>query len=245
VQRCRNCGVPNTDDSQFCEECGQALVGPAQPAPEAPAAALVPPAPVPPPQRQLLVPPAQPSQPAQSSQFAGYDTLPPLPTSVTRANVPCIGDTKIALSEGEKLWRAYPLVHFRPFRRKARGTLYVTDSRVILHSRARKFSGRTSLLEELRIESVTGVGSHIDRGLGFFGTILLIIWTVSALVALFKINAAIGILMLVVTAIIVLISYYYGRLGLRLYTNKSTPGPISFGNSVEFSGGSGRSPSSE
>jgi len=140
-----------------------------------------------------------------------------------------IPGTKIALSEGETLWRSYPLVHFRPFRPRASGTLYITDSRVILHSQARKLSGRTSLLEEVRLESVTGFGSHLDRGLGLFGTVVFILVAIIALYQLTKGNHFSGLVLLVILALVALISYYFGRLGLRIYTNQSGIGPINFG----------------
>jgi hypothetical protein len=211
VQRCRNCGGANSDDGRFCEECGQELLGAA---PAALAASQSPAAAVP--QVAVLTQPAPAVAPSRTGQVM--------------RSIPKVEGTHIALSEGERLWRSYPLVHFRPFRRRARGTLYVTDSRIILHSQARKTSGRTSLLEEVRIETVTGFGSHIDRGLGLFGTIVLIIWAIAGLRELFTGSAGFGLLMLVLTALVILVSYYYGRLGLRIYTNNSSPGPIGFGN---------------
>jgi hypothetical protein len=210
MQRCRNCGTSNTEDSQFCEECGQSLGGGVASPPVSEHGTVA----------------------GDSGQARPVPSAPTTSKWADQPSVPKIEGTKIALSAGERLWRTYPLVHFRPFRRRARGTLYVTDSRIILHSQARKTSGRTSLLEEVRIESVTGFGSHIDRGLGFLGTILLIFWTLFGFVQLFKGkgNAAIGIIVLIFAVLVFLIAYYYGRLGLRIYTSNSTPGPVAFGN---------------
>jgi len=38
-----------------------------------------------------------------------------------------------------------------------------------------------------------------------------------------------GIVLLVIVALVVVMNYYYGRLGLRVYTSQSTPGPVAFG----------------
>ena len=106
----------------------------------------------------------------------------------------------------------------------------MTDSRIVLHAKANKLTGRTILLEETRLESVTGFGSYIDRGLGLFGTLLLIIVLIYSVHSLINGNRIVGGVLLLITAMVVFVTYYYGRMGLRVYTQGTTPGSINFGN---------------
>ena len=142
------------------------------------------------------------------------------PSQVFRP-VPTIPGTRIALSEGEKLIRAYPLLHFRPFRNRAKGTLFVTDSRIVMYSVAHKLSGRTSTMDEVRNESVKGVTGYIDRGLGLVGTFIYFLAVLACIFTIIKGVIIVGIVLLVFLSLIYLISYYYGRIGLQLYTNRS------------------------
>ena len=201
--RCRNCGFGNSDDVRFCEECGEAFT-----------------------LRSGL------QEDATHQGAVSPTIIPETVTSVpTRgSSVSTIPGTGIALGEGERLWRTYPILHFRPFRPRARGTLYVTDSRIVLHAKANKLTGRTMLLEETRLESVTGFGSYIDRGLGLFGTLLVIIVLVYSVHSLISGNRIIGAVVLLITAVVVFVTYYYGRMGLRVYTQGTTPGSINFRN---------------
>lgn len=201
--RCRNCGFGNSDDVRFCEECGEALT------------------------------PRANGQEDETRQLSVSPTIVPeavtdLPTR--DSSISTIPGTGIALGEGEHLWRTYPILHFRPFRPRARGTLYITDSRIVLHAKANKLTGRTILLEETRLESVTGFGSYIDRGMGLLGTLLVIIVLVYSVHSLISGNRIVGGVLLLVTAVVVFITYYYGRMGLRVYTQGTTPGSINFGN---------------
>lgn len=143
-----------------------------------------------------------------------------------------IAGTHIALSEGERLWRSYPLTHFRPFRHRAKGTLYVTDSRLILHSRARKLSGRSLVLEEVRIESVTGLAARVTPGMGLFGILATIALFVLGIVGMSHGGAGVlfGLILLGIS-VILLIGLYYGfrGVGLAIYTSQTTAGPVSFG----------------
>ena len=201
--RCRTCGTPNPADSQFCEQCGQPLGVTA-----ANEVSTVP-----------LTRSAVPLNDSRGSTIAATGTLRPVPT---------IPDTKIALGEGEQLLRAYPLVHFRPFRNKANAKLFVTDSRIILYSTARKLSGRVMTMEDIRIETIKGMVGFIDRGLNGFGTLVFVLAILASIFALIKITI-VGILLLVLLALIYLISYHWGRLGLTFYTQQVNEGAINFG----------------
>lgn len=203
--RCRNCGYGNPAENRFCEDCGQPLGMTAS------AARLTPP------------------------EFVsdGPSTAPSVvvgpPESALRP-LSVIAGTTIALSEGERLWRSYPMEHFRPFRRQAHGTLYVTDSRLLLYSTARKLSGRTWSLQEVRLESVKGISGNLDRGLGPIGSLLFLLAAIVCLVSLVRGPRAIGLLLFIFLALVYLISYYYGRIGLVVHTQQVTPGAIAFGH---------------
>src|SRR5438128_9633501 len=114
MQRCRNCGASNSADNQFCEECGHGLAATNTAADDAPMPLLLA-------RSVLTAPPIPPPVVVAPPVTAAW-------TGQVVAAAPRIAGTKIALSEGEHLWRTYPLVHFRPFRRHAHGNLYVTDS---------------------------------------------------------------------------------------------------------------------
>ena len=204
-QRCRNCGYGgNPAGSQFCEECGKPLGHTAS-------------------ATQLTSPELRADFPSSApSVVAGA------PESAL-GSVSFIPGTTIALSEGERLWRSYPVVHFRPFRARARGMLYITDSRLLLYSTTRKLSGRTWTLREVRIEAVKGISAVLDRGLGLIGSILFLLATIGAIASFARGSAAIGILLLVFLALVYLISYHYGRLGLTIHTQQVTPGALEFG----------------
>jgi hypothetical protein len=203
--RCRNCGYSNPAGSRFCEECGQPLGITAS------------------------------ATPLTSPELAS-DAPSPAPSVVVGApdsalpSLSLIPGTTIALSEGERLWRSYPMEHFRPFRSRARGTLYVTDSRLLLYTATRKLSGRTWSLAEVRIEAVKGISGDLDRGLGLVGSILFLLAAIGAIASLARGSAAIGILLVIFLALVYLISYYYGRLGLVVHTQQVTPGAIAFGH---------------
>jgi hypothetical protein len=204
-QRCRNCGYGNPEGNRFCEECGQPL---------AIAASAT----------QLTSPELRADFPSSApSVVVGA------PESAL-GSVSFIPRTPIALSEGERLWRSYPIVHFRPFRSRARGALYVTDSRLLMYSTTRKLSGRTWSLAEVRIESVKGISGDLDRGLGLVGSILFLLAAIGAIASFARGSAGIGILLVIFLALVYLISYYYGRLGLVVHTQQVTPGAIAFGH---------------
>jgi hypothetical protein len=202
--RCRNCGSTIPADGQFCEQCGDPLGVTATGT-----GSTIP-----------VTPSVSPSD---------GPTVPTLTTTQVLRPVPTIPGTRIALSEGENLLRAYPLLHFRPFRNRATGTLYVTDSRIVLYSVAHKLTGRTSTMHEVRIESVKGVTGYIDRGLGLVGTIVYVLAVFACIFTIIKGAILVGIVLLVFLALIYLISYHYGRLGLMIYTQQVTPGAIAFG----------------
>lgn len=170
-----------------------------------------------------------PSYPGTESPDLEFTAPPPAPGVTPRTAVSTIPGTLIVLSEGERLWRAYPVLHFRPFRMRAKGTLYVTDSRIILHTSAMKLTGRTALLQEVRLESVTGFGSYIDRGLGALGFLVLILFTVAGIEQLFSGSKFYGVVLLVIVGLTAFISYRYGRLGLQVFTSQASIGPINFG----------------
>lgn len=234
MQRCRNCGSGNEDDSAYCQDCGEPLAT-REPAPARPDAVTEPTsanaterfsAQTSSMRTRLLPSSAQ----ADTAPLAGEFSGPPAAPGVTpRTLVPTIPGTNIVLSEGERLWRAYPLLHFRPFRRNARGNLYVTDSRLLLHSTALKFTGRTTLLQEVKLDNINGFGSYIDRGLGALGFLMLLLFTFAGIEQVFNGVLLYGIVLLVIVVIVAYVSYRYGRLGLQVFASQAAVGPINFG----------------
>jgi hypothetical protein len=257
MPRCRNCGASNRAANSFCEDCGQSLSrdgesSAAQPAPpavvqipeqEVPVSALVTAA-SPTGVDGARPPPAHRSGTASALQL-GRARLPAreqgleptssgviAPVSQPMHGVPKIAGTHIALSEGETLWRTYPVTHFRPFRHRATGTLYVTDSRIVLHSKSRKLSGRSLVHEEVRIESVTGLSARVSPGMGLLGILATIALFLFGIVSMTKGGAGVffGLIFVALAGILALGLYYgFGGVGLQIYTSQTTPGPVGFG----------------
>jgi hypothetical protein len=94
--------------------------------------------------------------------------------------------TPIVLGDGEVLWRQYHAVQLRT-RAQGEGTMFVTDARVVLYSRAkgRGTQRPSSLVQQVKLEHVTGVTAAVSRrislGLIIF-TIVIGLVTLGALV---------------------------------------------------------------
>ncbi len=87
------------------------------------------------------------------------------PSSNTASYIP---GTHIALGDGETLWREYPVTQLGGGKRGL-GTLYVTDSRLILFARTRPRGSRSSaLIEETKLEHVSGLSAYVSRGGNLF-----------------------------------------------------------------------------
>lgn len=268
MQLCRNCGADNPIESRFCEQCGNALAGvprgmPAESADVTAASHATPNAPSAAPLLEPVPPPAPQPYGSASHNGGAYHApeafamqlgrvrLPtreqgPEPASVgvvapwssPMPGVPKIAGTHIALSEGERLWRSYPITHVRPFRRRAKGTLFVTDSRLVLHTASRKLSGRSLVLEEVRIESVTGLWARVSPGMGLFGIVATIAIFIFGIVQMSNggAGAFFGLLYITIAVILCVGLYFgFGGVGLAIYTSQTTPGPVSFGYGARIS----------
>ncbi len=75
-------------------------------------------------------------------------------------------------------------------------------------------------------------------GLGLVGTIIYFLAVLACIFTIIKGVIIVGIVLLLFLSLIYLISYYYGRIGLQLYTQQVNPGAIAFGyrHSTRISG---------
>jgi hypothetical protein len=116
-----------------------------------------------------------------------------------------IAGTPIHLGDGESVWREYAVTRLR-WLAQGKGTLIVTDSRVILfaYARGRTTARRSSLIQETKIAGITGAGAYVSRKIH---PLALAVTTLLALGGLFEIargSTGLGILLLVLTGIAVL-----------------------------------------
>jgi hypothetical protein len=93
--------------------------------------------------------------------------------------------TPIMLGDGEVLWRQYQAVQLRS-RTQGEGTIFVTDARVVLYARAkgRGTQRPSSLVQQVKLEHVTGVTAAVSRRISLgimILTLLLALLTLGAL----------------------------------------------------------------
>lgn len=161
----------------------------------------------------------------------------PAPTPEHPASaVGVIEGTHIALGDGERVWREYAVTELRR-REQGQGKLYVTDSRVIFLAKARgRASTRASvLIQETKLEHITGLSAYVSRKISVFWFVLTILLGLGALFQLTldssSSTAFIVLLVLAGAAAIPLIrgAHRRGSVGVTIHSGSSLASPISFG----------------
>jgi len=109
--------------------------------------------------------------------------------------------TPIVLGDGEVLWRQYHAVQLRT-REQGEGTIFVTDARVVLYARAkgRGTQRPSSLVQQVKLEHVTGVTAAVSRRISLLLLIFTIVIGLAALNLLAEKSFGYGILLAAVTA---------------------------------------------
>ena len=148
--------------------------------------------------------------------------------------LPTLPGSPIIIGDGEHLLRKYHAVRLRS-RRRGEGSLYVTDARVVFYARAqgRGPRGYSALIQETKLEDVTGVSAFVSRrtsGIVIFLDLLLLL---STLIALFshKTTAAAIFAVLFVAVLLIIVTGLAdrSRAGVHIYARGTYASPITFG----------------
>lgn len=172
---CSACGSVVVAGQKFCDTCGSTVGAAAGPAGQADTAYGMP----------------MPPDPA----YGAYGV--PAPAN----GIGTLPGTPIMLGDGEVLWRQYRAVQLRS-RAQGEGLLFVTDTRVVLYARAkgRGTQRPSALVQQVRLERVTGVGATVSRRISLGLLIFTVVIGLAALGFLAEKSFTIGILLAAVAA---------------------------------------------
>src|SRR5438105_7075493 len=176
--QCPNCGVQLSAETAFCTTCGYRVGAESAAALDAPPSAA-------PTSTAVLAPQVAETPPQQRPAPSAVEQATP---SEPPAGVPSgiIDGTSIALADGEHVWRRYAVTQLRRGRGQGQGTLYVTDSRVIFlaQTRAKTTSRASTIIQQTKVEAVTGFATHVSRKVNMFLVFATIVLGLLALVSL-------------------------------------------------------------
>jgi hypothetical protein len=127
-----------------------------------------------------------------------------------------------------------------------RGTLYVTDSRVLFYASLTQRRGRASaLIQETQLQHVTGLMAYVSRSWSWFGFMLTLLIGLVGYAALTGGHALIGIVLLALAAAGVSLLLtglaLRGTVGVRLTSSAAQSSPLGFGALGDPRGGFWRS----
>lgn len=145
--QCHNCGADLEPGKSFCKMCGY----------QTNAATIA------------TVADRASTAEGNTATIAAVVAQAPIAQGSDNGSVNLIRGTSIALGDGESVWREYAVTQLRK-REQGEGTLYVTDSRIIFFAKARgRGSGRASMLiQQTKIEHVTGLSAYVSRKVSLF-----------------------------------------------------------------------------
>jgi hypothetical protein len=168
------------------------------------------------------------------------------PVAVTRPRIP---DTSIVLGDGERVWKkyavtylpGYELLGIRISRPSGNGTLYVTNSRVLFHASHRRRGRRSSrLIQETRIEQITGVSAFVTRSSGWLAPLIVLLCGLGFIDAIIRGSLGGAIVLLLIGAAAYGVAQRLGKrgtVGVLIHSSASELSPLSFG---QFGGSGGR-----
>ena len=235
--QCPNCGAAFSAETTFCTACGYRVdVGSltaldASPLATSTSAAVLEP-------KVAETPPLQRMAPSVVEQ-----ATPSASPADISADV--IDGTSIVLADGEHLWRRYAVTQLRRGRGQGQGTLYVTDSRVVFlaQTRAKATSRASTIIQQTKVDSVTGFGAHVSRKVNIFLVLATILLGLLTLFSLTRGSIPSFVVLLALTAggvlLIVRGAHRRGYAALMIYSASSQASPIAFGE--EEQGSAGRS----
>lgn len=156
---------------------------------------------------------------------------------------PVIPGTSIALGDGETVWRQYWVTGFPPVeilgvpitRTDGKGTLYVTDSRLLFFATfRRRGSTRSSvLIQETQLEHVTGLSAYVSHSFSLFAVVAVALLGIAGVSGLAN-GSTLGGLLLLTAGIVgaMLLAQGFARrgtVGLRVSSAAAQVSPLGFG----------------
>jgi hypothetical protein len=205
---CPSCGSVIEIDQRFCDTCGATVGAPAAPPGYA------------------------------QHALGGLPVTPTSPTPVYGVPAPSNGvgtlpGTPIVLGDGEVLWRQYRAVQLRT-RAQGEGTIFVTDTRVVLYARAkgRGTQRPSAMVQQTKLEHITGVTAAVSRRFSLGLLIFTIVVGLIALSLLLEKSFLFGLLLAVIAGFcawrLAVGAANRGAVGVVIHAG-SQGSPISFG----------------
>ncbi|HTD08347.1 MAG TPA: hypothetical protein VK680_05610 [Solirubrobacteraceae bacterium] len=171
-----------------------------------------------------------------------------MPT-VPGAARPCIPGTDIALGDGERVWKQYAVTHLpareilglRISRATGRGTLFVTNARVLFFATFERRGGKRSLvLQETQVEHVTGVSAYVSRSFSLFAAVIVCVIGLAGLSSVLEGSTGGGLLLLIIAGFgAFLLSQGLGQrgaVGVSIHSGSSQSSPLGFGGETRGGG---------
>jgi hypothetical protein len=165
------------------------------------------------------------------SQASGLESTVPVLVS---APPPATSAPPLRFGVGESVWRTYKVTQLRHASR-GEGTLYVTNARVIFHGIARPRGMRRGsvVIQETRVEGITGLTVHRAERLSLLWYVVLAIFGLGSLVGLKSGSGILTFVCLLTTAAAVWRlttgSGRSGTTGLLIHSGASAATPVSLG----------------
>jgi len=152
-------------------------------------------------------------------------------------DVKTLPGTPIWMGDGEIIWRTYKAVQLRT-RQHGEGTLFVTDSRVVFHARARgRGTQRPSMLvQQTKLESVTGLAAYVSRRISLTLFMFVLFGGFTSLISLVTfppMGLLLGILTIAGAVALIGGAAKRGSTGVILHAGASDASPIGFGQFSE------------
>jgi hypothetical protein len=179
----------------------------------------------------------------QATSAAAQPTSPSTPGESSPIQRPAIPDTQVVLGKGEQVWRQYHVTDMPDYkllgislsRASGRGTLYVTDSRLLFVATMahRRRPRRSMLVQETQIQHITGMSAYIARRFSLWAVILVALIGILGLSALAKGSVGTGLFLLVIAGVGVLLLAQglaqRDTVGLRVHSGAAEAAPLGFG----------------
>jgi hypothetical protein len=162
----------------------------------------------------------------------------------------CIPGTRIALGDGETVWRSYAVTQFPTSRlfgkrfstHRGGGNLYVTGARIMFFASYDRRGGRkrSIVLQETQVEHVTGITAFVSRRFSVWAALLVGLFGLFGLISLVKGSAGSGLFLLIIAgAGAFLLARGLGNsgtVGVRIHSGSTQASPLGFGELGEPAG---------
>jgi hypothetical protein len=233
---CPSCGRQQDPSNKFCDTCGS-LISSDEDAPDA---------------QEMFAQPAPPNNGIAGARYGsppGYSgprsaesaSRPVVSRPVPRAPGGSVGPQPIdfRLAQGEQVLKAYEVVTLRTGlfkRQRGRGTLYVTDARVVFYVQVypRGTQKASWLFQQTNLEDISGLSAIVSRRLNLGLAVLTLFCGLATLITLVSALLPLTFLFAILTAVLVVMvvrdANRRGDVGVIIQSRESANSPIAFGH---------------